>query len=215
MRTDRSQGPPLRPALSARGSQAPASPQPSWQPRSPRLLSTPYLLRRGPSVSRAGPLTGVLCPPNPNQAESKFEARAACVPSLRFTTSPSLLPIWSLRREEGPSELGLQGRGPQQTLRVGEARNPMRTPQPSVSAMGGGNQRKPQCSPVITPASSPVSYQSRAPWCPASPPPGPAIGSAPLLSSDEVQNTHRVLGTLSAWPSCAPHIRGRHALLLT
>lgn len=128
MRTDRSQGPPPHPALSARGSQAPASPQPSWQPQSPRLLSTPYSLCRGPSVPRAGPLTGVPRPPNPNQAESKFEARAACVPSLRFTASPSLFPVWSLRREEGPSELRLQGRGPQQTLRVGEARNPMRTP---------------------------------------------------------------------------------------
>lgn len=190
MRTDRSQGPPPHPALSARGSQAPASPQPSWQPQSPRLLSTPYSLCRGPSVPRAGPLTGVPRPPNPNQAESKFEARAACVPSLRFTTSPSLFPVWSLRREEGPSELRLQGRGPQQTLRVGEARNPMRTPpQPSVSAIGGGNQRKPQRPPVIAPASSPVSYQSRAPWCPASPSLGPAIGFTLQLSSDEVQNT--------------------------
>lgn len=59
-----------RPALPARDSQAPASPQPSWQPPSPRLVSTPYLLRRGP-------LTGVRRPPNPNQDESKFEARAA------------------------------------------------------------------------------------------------------------------------------------------
>ena len=147
MRTDRSQGPPSRPALSARGSQAPAYPKPSWQPRSPKLLSTPYLLRRGPSVPRAGPLTGVLCPPNPNQAESKFGARATCVPSLRFTTSPSLFPIWSLRREEGPSELRLQGRGPQQTLRVGEARNPMRTPPALCLSYGWREPEKTSASP--------------------------------------------------------------------
>ena len=68
--TGRGAHPTPRPALPARGSQAPASPQPSWQPPSPRLVSTPYSLHRGP-------LTGVWRPPNPNQDESKFEAHAA------------------------------------------------------------------------------------------------------------------------------------------